>query len=231
MALYVKSMVQYLTERVERMRDSDYVTQQIVKAVKGRDPGGIQQRLILNGRTFQFGPSAPEGAVDFWTEWAASFIRANLEAPDDPLVLVPVPNSCAIAEHNNQFRTLELAQRIAGRVGGNVIALDELRWTEQMHPANQGGTRQAYELFLRLACKLKAHAATERVLIDDVLTTGGHLQAATAKLRAQGLNVPAALICGRTSHVQIADPYNVPIEELPDFDPTDRFGFGASGNF
>lgn len=231
MPLRVKSMEQYLTEAVQEMRPKDYTALQIVKAVKGRDPGGFQKQVKYKNILYAFGPGNPEGAVNLWTEWCANILRSAIEYENEPLAIVPVPNSNAIAGDTSGFRTFELAQRIAAQMGGNVIAIDELRWSEKMKPASTGGTRLAYDLYPRLIFEKKAPIEVERVLIDDVLTSGGHLQASSAKLRENGINLQAALSCGRTTHVQITDPFNVPIEELPDFDPKDPFGFNAISAF
>lgn len=227
MALRVKPMVQYLTAEVENIRSKDYTALQIAKAVKGRDPGGIDKSVSLEGITYNFGPNNPQGAVDLWTAWASRFVRGSLEHPDEALVLVPVPNSHAVVGTNDSFRTLELAQYIAASVGGNVTAQDELRWTEEMFPANQGGTRWAHQLYPKLVYTQKCPIDAERVLIDDVLTGGGHLQASARRLRENCLTVEGGIVCGRTTHVQISNPYSVPVEELPDFDPDDPFGCGA----
>jgi hypothetical protein len=61
--------------------------------------------------------------------------------------------------------------------------------------------------------------------LDDVLTLGGHLTASAAKLREIGHDPRYAICCGRTKHEPLEDPFAVPVEELPDFDPADPYGF------
>lgn len=227
MPLRVKPMVQYLTEQVEKMRDQDYTALSVAKAVKGREPGGRNKTLLFKKQPFSFGPGNPAGAVALWTAWAADIVRSSLDRPDEPVVIVPVPNSQATTEDRADFRTWELARLIAESVGGNVMALDELRWTEVMPKASEGGPRHAYQLYPKLACALQYDPAADRILIDDVLTSGGHMQAAAARLTRAGTNVVAGLACGRTMHVQVTNPFGMPVEELSDFDPDDPFGFGA----
>ncbi|MEE2809406.1 MAG: hypothetical protein VX412_01350 [Pseudomonadota bacterium] len=227
MPLRVKPMVQYLTEHVEQMRDKDYTSLSIAKAVKGRDPGGVEKALRLGGKVYRFGPGSPEGAVSLWTAWATRLISEAMDPPDGQLVIVPVPNSQATIANDDDFRTWELARRIADEFGDNVTAHDELRWLEAMPKASEGGPRQAHELFPKLRCDLKVSADADRILIDDILTTGGHLQACAAKVRATGSSIEAALVCGRTKHVQVSNPFAMPVEEFADFDPDDPFGFGA----
>src|SRR5690606_25818650 len=146
MSLKVKACVQYLTEKVDQMRSSDFVTLQITKAVKGRDPGGLVCDLTYNHKVYTFGPGDPAAAVDFWTDWAANVIQRNREKIGRSICLVPVPNSQATIGQRETFRTLELAEIIAEKVGEGVEARDELRWIEPMQPASQGGARFAYLL-------------------------------------------------------------------------------------
>lgn len=154
-------------------------------------------------------------------------ISEGMDPPDGQLIIVPVPNSQATIANDDDFRTWELARRIADELGDNVIAHDELRWLDVMPRASEGGPRQAHELFPNLRCDLQAHPDADRILIDDILTTGGHLQACAARIRATGSSVEAALVCGRTKHIQVSNPFAMPVEEFADFDPDDPFGFGA----
>ncbi|WP_371038669.1 hypothetical protein [Rhodosalinus sp. FB01] len=227
MPLTVVPMVQYLTQPVEEMRDQDYKSLSIAKAVKGREPGGRAKSMRLGDKTYSFGPGDPAGAIDLWTAWAVNVISGAMNPPNGQLVIVPVPNSQATTADNDDFRTWELARRIAAAIGENVQALDELRWSEVMPKASEGGPRQAYDLFPKLHCTLKNDPGVDRILLDDVMTSGGHLQASAARIKASGAAVEAAIVCGRTMHVQVTNPFSMPIEKLSDFDPDDPFGFGA----
>lgn len=231
MPLGVRSFMQYLTAQVEQMRDEDFIAQQVTKAVKGRPPGGRQRSLRLGEETYHFGPSNPEGAVEIFVQWAALIVQGCKEHHDEAIVLVPVPNSSAIEGAADDFRTFELARRIAAAAGGKIVAQDELRWTEPMHPASQGGERAVHELYPKLAATLQADPKLDRMLIDDVLTSGGHLQAAAARLRKNGLKVCGGIVCGRTCRQQLEMPYQVPPEELDDYDPADPYGFLAANMF
>jgi len=94
-----------------------------------------------------------------------------------------------------------------------------------MEPASEGGPRHARQLYPHLVAEASLTNGP-RVLLDDVLTLGGHLKASAAKLRERGHDPQFAICCGRTMHEQLENPFVVPVEELPDFNPEDPFGFG-----
>ena len=224
MPLRVVSMMQYLTawDGVEARR-ADYASLMVVKAVKGRPPGGRRTTLTFGNTQYDFGPTNPGPAVDLWTAWAADRVRGIV--PEGPVVLVPVPNRNAVHGGPPDFPTAQLAQRVANAVGPRVTVATELWWDQVMEPASEGGPRHAGQLYPHLVAGVSP-VEGPRVLLDDVLTLGGHLKASAAKLREMGHDPQFAICCGRTAHEQLDNPFVVPVEELPDFDPADPFGFG-----
>lgn len=114
-----------------------------------------------------------------------------------PLTLVPVPASdCAIG-CKNSMPTLRLAEAVARASGRGVTVSDVLRWKHSQTPSHRGGSRDPTLLTeeLTFAGPLPA---TQIVLIDDVVTTGGHLTAAIAKLASVGLTCKLAICLART---------------------------------
>lgn len=222
MPLKVIPFAQYLTVRVDNMRDLDFAATLAVKAVKGEIVRGRQQRIKLGNRTFVYGPGQPQGGVDLWLTWAAP--RVEEAVPHGPIVLVPVPNSGAVVGGAANFRTAVLARQLAAAIGPRVSVATELWWSEPMTPAHEGGPRFAHQLYPFLVAQPDQQPGT-RVLVDDVMTSGGHFQACAAKLREIGHEPGVAICCGRTKHEQLEHPFVVPVEELPDFDPANPFGF------
>lgn len=225
MPLRVYCMMQYLTvwDGIEP-RSTDYSSLMVVKAVKGRDPGGRPAAIRYAGERYAFGPGDPAGGVALWVAWAAAVVNAVV--PLAPIVLVPIPNRNAVHGSAPDFPTAGLAQAVAAAIGPRALMRPELWWDQVMEPASEGGPRHAHQLYRHLVL---APAPIEgvRVLLDDVFTLGGHLRASAAKLGEAGRAPQLAICCGRTQHQQLENPFNVPVEELSDFDPADPYGFGA----
>ena len=84
---------------------------------------------------------------------------------------------------------------------------------------SQGGTRDPNEIEPTLVCQV-TNAQQPVVLIDDVMTTGGHLLACAAALRRNGITVENALVAGRAVWTAVPVPYKIAPEDIeapPDF--------------
>lgn len=223
MPLRVHCLMQYLTAHVDEMRSDDYTAQSVVKAVKGKDPGGRRAELTYRGKNYAFGPSDPNGAIRLWIDWAVEQLR-EIAPSKSAFVLVPVPNKSAIAGSHFDFPTLGLCRRLSEAFGEKAKVAAELKWDQQLKPAREGGPRFADQLFPHLRLEI-SNERGPRILIDDVLTSGGHLKACAAKLREIDLDPIGAICCGRTFKHQIDKPFRVPVEVLPDYDSGSSFDF------
>lgn len=65
MPLKVKAGVQYLTAAVEKMREQDYATQQIIKAVKGKNPGGKSRYVTMGQKRYHLAQIIQMGLLSF----------------------------------------------------------------------------------------------------------------------------------------------------------------------
>jgi predicted amidophosphoribosyltransferase len=180
MPLRIVSFATYLSNTDVKWRSDDFNANKFIKALK-EEP--INKHawipLPLGGILRKLQQSNSEKAFEWFAEWAAEYIEEKKKAR--PLALVPIPGSTCGINGDLVPRTRRLADELAKRLK-KVQVWDGLRWKEVMPSAHSmGGTRDPQELFDNLAITEKLPDA-ELVLIDDVFTTGAHLQAAVAIL-------------------------------------------------
>ena len=209
--LRVVCRVQYLSEPVGKMRPVDYDTTHLVKAIKGDDLHPKSYTWVKIGtQSIKIADANKDKAIDWFAEWAAPRIDA-LGHGDK--VLVPVPGSKAVVHSSADFRTAEIARAIARKCRPQVTVAPIFRWDQPMQSSREGGPRDPHVL----EAHIKAVAPVppgKCVLVDDVLTSGGHLIACARKLRELGTEVELAICCGRSTHQQLPDPYTVADEHL-----------------
>jgi predicted amidophosphoribosyltransferase len=87
--------------------------------------------------------------------------------------------------------------------------------------SKQGGTRHPQILYDNLSLTAKLPKKREFILIDDVKTTGGHLQAARSMFLDREGVCDLAVCAARTVKVQSPQIFGPDIEELADWRPTE----------
>jgi hypothetical protein len=134
------------------------------------------------------------------------------------VALVPIPHS-ACTQGVAASRTRVLADAIVERTRAAMV-VDALRWIEPMVPAHRGGPREPSLLYPKLRLPA-AWTPLDRayVLIDDVATSGGHVRACAARLKARGANIPLAICGARAEQYFSGDPYEERVEDHDDFVP------------
>jgi orotate phosphoribosyltransferase len=112
-----------------------------------------------------------------------------------------------------------LAQAVATALPSAPAVRDVLRWDSPIVSSRLlAGTRDVAALYRRLVVTGPV-AGARVVLVDDVLTMGGHLRACAAKLREVGADVVLGVCAGRADRIPAADPFAVRCETLEDFIP------------
>jgi hypothetical protein len=207
-------VISFATYKRPPYRDGEYHSLKFVKAVKGKTFQGWADVPVV-GRIKTLRPANSDEAIDWFGEMAAAeILTTNIRGP---LIFVPVPNSSSTVDNNRAPRTLRLAEAIASKLN-NAKVWDGLRWREEMIPTHQEGTRDPQELYNNLSVTGVPPKGTI-ILVDDVYTKGGHLQAAVARLAEKKAGCQLAVCAGRTVLEHQDQPFAVVCDQIADFKP------------
>lgn len=200
MSFFVHSYCAYYTRPREAppQHQDTYHAIKFIKAIKRYDFSGYAW-IPAGGRARRLDESTKHLACDWFGEVAALGLWLP---PGAPVVLVPIPSSVA----TNPGMVLDsapcrLATAIAQRRQG-VYVEPLLWWLEPMQSARSGGSRDGRFLASHLMVGQSSHDGAVAVLIDDVITSGGHMQAAEYVLRGSGLEVLYGVCAGRRTLVE-----------------------------
>jgi hypothetical protein len=208
------SVISFATYKRPPYRDGEYHSLKFVKAIKGKPFQGWADVPVV-GRLKRLRPANADDAIDWFGELAAvEIVKLNLRGP---LILVPLPNSSSTVDSGVKSRTAHLAEAIASKLN-NAQVWDGLRWIEEEIPTHQEGTREPQLLYENLAIVGSPPKGTI-ILIDDVYTKGGHLQAARARLEEKKAICQLAFCAGRTVLEPQEAPFLILRAEVPDFKP------------
>jgi hypothetical protein len=216
MTLWVHALGAYRSDVSSAWRQQDYVVRSLVKSLKGESFKGYSN-FKLGGKVYTIAEKDSGPAYLLWSNWAGLML-GSLKLGE--VTLVPVPASAQVRFVQDAC-PVRMSDSIATLVPKQAVVGNFLRHkTKQPKAHSEGGTRDPDMIEEALACNV-ADTSLPVVLVDDVMTTGGHLLAAARTLRRHGVKVDHVLVAGRAVWEAVADPYKVPPEDLEavtDFD-------------
>lgn len=221
MPLRVVSCFTYRTTIDSPWTDAEYSVNQFVDALKERSVRGYGHvRLDPSSATKQrIDADTAHLACDWFGQMGAQILN-KAEIGSD-LVLVPVPNSDCVRSVA-QSRTVVLAEAVKQHSPLVNRVADILCWDQPILSASlERGSRNPSVLYPHLMLRAEARVQTKRphVLIDDVLTTGGHIRACAAFLRHHRVRVVLVIVGARSDPTPQDDPFARRRDELDDFTP------------
>jgi hypothetical protein len=213
MSLRIICTCTYRTSPPRGWSDREFAACKLVRVLKGLPISGWAD-IPVDGRTIRLDQSNAEEAFPLFARLATP----HIDWQHAPTLLVPIPNSCSVAA-DAVPRTRCLADALVAHAGRVDLAVaDVLRWREPMPAAHRwGAARYPEQLYpnLRLVRTLPARSVV--LLVDDLLTTGGHLRAAAAFLGEAGARVAGGVCAGRADEHRVSDPFAARVEVLEPF--------------
>jgi hypothetical protein len=187
-------------EAGEPWRRSDHDAYKFVQALKGRPIKGTAWIGLARGRKIRLTAQNLEVAFRVFGEWGAEQIRQTGVHCGS---LVPVPSSTS-TRLGLDAKGRRLAEAIAARAP-SFAYVDALFWRRAFPKAAEGGPRGRATLLANLVAAARIPSRPV-ILVDDVMTTGGHLQACADRLRSRGHRVVLAICAARTVHAHAEAP-------------------------
>jgi len=202
-------------------RPEDYDSYKWVQALKGKILNKYAYVPVQGANKYLSNENLDDAA-----KWFGIFVADYLKGHKltGPFLVVPVPNSDSVASSNGKPRTRKLAKAICDTLKDGSTVLDCLRWKKNLGSASEdGGPRDAEILFGNLVV-LKdllenLDDDSNVLLVDDVTTSGGHLQACAAKLESKGLSVDIVMCGGKTIYDQKNRAFHIYEYTLDEYEP------------
>ena len=157
--------------------------------------------------------------------WFADVVASQWKHDERPVVFVPVPGSKATTIATvKEGPTHRLAVAVSQRIPGS-FAIPLLCWAQPIPSASkEGGSRDPRILYplLHTVTHTSVPDQARVFLVDDVLTSGGHIRACEAVLRnVHSIHVEGALCLARTVEVEEERALETRTTDYERFQPVD----------
>lgn len=191
----------------EDWADTDWDAMKMVKALKGLPFKRSATITSVTGQRVTFTENHRDPAFQLWGQWASAKL-AQIGLSEAILMAVP-SSSCVTQGGDAKGKRLMTAIQ---RVSPKNIAIDGLWWTEAKEKASAGGSRDADVLKANLTVRDGPQSTI--VLVDDVVSSGGHLLACARALRERGHTIEHALCVAQTVNSHPANMWAIESRDL-----------------
>ncbi|WP_147391876.1 hypothetical protein [Paracoccus onubensis] len=168
----------------------DWVAHNLVKALKGKEFRGYSN-VKINGTNHRITKDNRQPVIDLFGSAISKYMK---RLPAGAAVFI-VPSSDCL-EFSDDPKAQSIAASIAS-AGCEHRVFIPFRWSSRLPKAVDGGNRNYQFLAQHLELHPPPHVANV-VLIDDVVTTGGHLRACSEVCRRHNIVVSSAICFART---------------------------------
>lgn len=194
--------------------DEQYCVSKFKSVLKDKPVKGYAFLPVVPGQPKRLLNAANVAMAFIWFgEMSGAWLDEKLIS--DP-VIIPIPSSkCTLK--TGESRTRRLADALQKRAGGDV--LDVLRFNKEYESTRNGGSRNPEDIYPTYRLLDAVPSGRPIVLVDDVLTSGGHIRAAVTYLTRKGVTSPEIVACCGVSAEQApsATPFERKTRELDDY--------------
>jgi hypothetical protein len=196
----------------ESWSKADYRAWNLVKALKREAFKGFANWTNTTTNKVVKVENTPEGQAVALEVAVAKLVGLFARAGIAEARVVPIPSSQTVCA-GGDYTGARIARRLE-QVRPNFQASIGLHFDEPQPKAHKGGSRRWQDILPHLRGAPPPPGNGPVVLLDDVLTSGGHARACARYLAALGCDVTNIFVVGRTVWARPADMFDMPIEEL-----------------
>ena len=195
----------------EKWTDADFRARNLVKALKRETFNGFSEWQVTATKQTLRVDNTPAGQTMALRLALSKLFDLFAKAGIEEARVVPVPSSKTVAPGDGSTGS-RLVTAIAG-IKPTMLACPVLFFNEPQPKTADSGSRRWQDILPHLRGKVPAGGGPI-ILLDDVMTSGGHLRACARFFAERGESVNDAFVVGRTVWERPESMFQMPVETL-----------------